>query len=64
MPINANNRAVQALMMRDKLRLHQAIEEVVACRKVMLEGMDCDIPPDMSLMDELGLEPDYVFDIL
>lgn len=54
-----NNRVVDILMKRDGLDEDEAIKQVRGCRELMLETGDEDV-----IMDELGLEPDYLIDVL
>lgn len=53
------NRVVCILMERDGLTEQEATDQVMNCLDLMLETGD-----DGVLMEELGLEPDYVIDVL
>lgn len=55
------NPVVEILMRRDELTEQEAEESIVEVRELMIEN-----PDDAAeiLMDELGLEMDYLFDIL
>jgi hypothetical protein len=46
-------------MERDGLTEQDAIDRVKLCRDEMLESGDEDV-----IMDHLGLEPDYIMDVL
>ena len=51
----------QAIMKRDGLTSEEADELIYNARKMVLEdGMD----PEGVLLEEFGLEPDYLFDLL
>lgn len=55
----SDNRVVCILMERDGLTEQDAIDQVKACRDEMLESGDEDV-----IIDHLGLEPDYIMDVL
>lgn len=58
------NRVVQILMKRDDLTEQEATELLDECREALA---DCNYDPEESqdiIQDYLGLEPDYIFDIL
>ena len=60
------NRVVKILMERDGLTESEAIEIVRDVKSEIddcLEGCNC-LEAEEIIMDELGLEPDYIFDIL
>ena len=57
------NRVVKILMERDDMSLEEATELVQETADAILE-CDCAIDADDVIMDNLGLEPDYIFDIL
>lgn len=61
--INANNRVVQILIERDGASLEDAIEQVKMAQEEMMENIDTEDPEEI-LLDNLGLEPDYLFDII
>jgi ribosomal protein L7/L12 len=51
---------IKVLMHRDGLSLEDAKDLVKELRTRVLEGDD----PEEILHDELGLEPDYIFDLI
>lgn len=55
------NPVIEILMRRDELTEQEAEESIAEVRELMIEN-----PDDAAeiLMDELGLEMDYLFDIL
>ena len=55
------NPVVEILMRRDEITEQEAEESIAEVRELMIEN-----PDDAAeiLMDELGLEMDYLFDIL
>ncbi len=58
------NKIVQILMNRDDLTEQEATELLDECREALA---DCNYDPEESIdiiQDYLGLEPDYVLDIL
>lgn len=60
------NRVVSILMKRDGYDEEEATELVRECRAEMLDAIsdgDYDLAEDILACD-LGLEPDYIFDIL
>jgi DNA-binding GntR family transcriptional regulator len=60
------NRVVNILMKRDEYDEEEATELVRECRAEMLDAIesgDYDLAEDI-LASDLGLEPDYIFDIL
>ena len=54
------NKIVAILMARDGMTREEAEALVAECRQMIYEGED----PTEVLQYELGLEPDYVFDII
>lgn len=54
------NRVVKILMNRDGMSEEEAKALVKDCREMIYEGED----PEDVLQYELGLEPDYIFDII
>ena len=54
------NRVVAILMARDNMSEKEATELVKECRQMIYDGED----PEDVLQYELGLEPDYIFDII
>ena len=64
--MDARNRVVRILMHRDGLTEKEAVEMVENTASEIydaIEGTNC-MDPDEIMMEELGLEPDYIFDIL
>lgn len=61
-----NNNLVELLMRRDHLTREEAIEMLFTCKedleRAVSDGNYGDV--DDIIMDDLGLEPDYLFDIL
>lgn len=60
------NKVVEILIERDKMTKDEAVRLLVETREEIYEAMDAgeiDCVEDI-LMDELGLEMDYLFDIL
>lgn len=51
----------EVLMRRDNLSSEEADELIAYGRRLVLDH-ECD--PEDVLLDEFGLEPDYVFDLL
>lgn len=54
------NRIVKILMNRDGMTETEAKELVKECKQMIYDGED----PEDVLQYELGLEPDYIFDII
>ena len=61
-----NNNLVELLMRRDNLTREEAIEMLFTCKedleRAVSDGSYNEV--DDIIMDDLGLEPDYLFDIL
>ena len=61
-----NNNLVELLMRRDYLTREEAIEMLFTCKedleRAVSDGNYNEV--DDIIMDDLGLEPDYLFDIL
>jgi len=57
------NKVVEILMKRDNLEQDYA-EKLVAETRDEIMNLDNPLEADDVLMDYLGLEPDYLFDIL
>jgi len=57
---------VQVLMTRDGLSEADALTRVRDCKATLEEYMENDwgYCPEDVIMDELGLEPDYLFEVL
>ena len=58
------NRIVKVLMDRDGLSEEEARELFKSTSVMIAEALEDGMDPDEVLMDELGLEPDYMDDIL
>lgn len=61
------DRVIKILMSRDNMTLQEAKQLVIECRDALLEANNnpnSDILADEIIMDYLGLEPDYFFDIM
>jgi hypothetical protein len=50
----------QVIMRRDGLSSQEADELIESAREQILEGED----PEEVLLNDFGLEPDYIFDLL
>lgn len=64
--MDARNRVVRILMHRDGITEEEAVSMVEATASEIydaIEGTSC-VEPEEIMMNELGLEPDYIFDIL
>jgi hypothetical protein len=59
MPVKTNP-IVSILMARDALSRKAALELLEDAREEVLDGAD----PEEVLLDSLGLEPDYLFDLI
>lgn len=60
------NRVVQILMDRDGMTESEAIVAVENCQSELMDavyGTSCKDPEDV-IADELGLEPDYIVDLI
>lgn len=61
-----NNNLVELLMRRDHISHEEAVEMLFTCRedinRAVEEGRYTEV--DDIIMDDLGLEPDYLYDIL
>lgn len=55
------NPVIKILVKRDKLTVAEAREAISECRELILEDIDS---ADDIIREELGLEPDYLFDII
>ena len=54
------NKVIAILMARDGMTREEATELVMDCRQMIYDGED----PTEVLQNELGLEPDYIFDLI
>lgn len=57
-------KVVNIIMERDNLSFDDAKEDVLECRRAMLAAIDSGDDPEEILAELLGLEPDYIFDLL
>lgn len=64
MPITKENPVVKIISERDGISIEEAVKIVKHTALEMDEAMMNGDSPEEVLMDELGLEPDYVFEIL
>lgn len=55
------NKIIEVLMRRDGMTRHEATQELLQCRKMVLEQGE---NPEDVLADFFGLELDYIFDLL
>jgi hypothetical protein len=58
------NGVVNVIARRDGLDISEAVEVVRDCRKALRAGLAKGEDPEEILAQELGLEPDYLFDLL
>ena len=60
------NRIVKILMQRDEMSKEEAEELLQETREAMMEAIDAGhyIEAEDIMVDYLGLEPDYIFDII
>ena len=61
-----NNNLIELLMRRDNISRNEAIEMLFTCKEDLERAVDDGNynEVDYIIMDDLGLEPDYLFDIL
>lgn len=64
MQIDKNNRVVQILVKRDGITVEEAIEQCRDCAEAMLDAIAIGDDPEEELQMSLGLEPDFVFDLI
>lgn len=62
--INENNKVVKILVSRDNLSVREAISIVAYCAEAIYDAVAVGDSPEEVIMGELGLEPDYIFDII
>ena len=60
------NRVIKILMRRDDLTYEEAKEAYLKCREAMIEAIEegDTFEAEEILRSELGLEPDYIFDVI
>lgn len=61
-----NNNLIELLMRRDNISRNEAIEMLFTCKEDLERAVDEGNYNEVDdiIMDDLGLEPDYLFDIL
>ena len=61
-----NNDLIELLMRRDNISRNEAIEMLFTCKEDLERAVDDGNynEVDYIIMSDLGLEPDYLFDIL
>ena len=61
-----NNNLIELLMRRDNISRNEAIEILFTCKEDLERAVDDGNynEVDYIIMNDLGLEPDYLFDIL
>lgn len=61
-----NNNLIELLMRRDNISRNEAIEMLFTCKEDLERAVDDGNYNEVDdiIMDDLGLEPDYLFDIL
>ena len=64
MRIDGNTEAVKVLMQRDGLPLDEAIEQVCEAFEECMSALESGEDPEEIWMENLGLEPDYMFELL
>ena len=57
-------RVVGILMRRDGISREEATEQVHECREAMMEAIENGDDPEEIFMDFIGLEPDYIQEVL
>ena len=58
------NKVIEILMRRDGLTRQEAITVIREFQEDAEEGMAKGEDPEELLMEQLGLEPDYLFDLI
>lgn len=60
------NRVIEILIRRDGDTYEEAMERVNECRSEIYDAIEGTsvLTPEEVIMGELGLEPDYIFDII
>lgn len=61
-----NNNLIELLMRRDNISRNEAIEMLFTCKEDLERAVDDGNYNEVDdiIMDDIGLEPDYLFDIL
>lgn len=60
-----NHPVVKILMKRDEISAYEAIEWCEICHERLMEAVDgSGEDPQDIIQEELGLEPDYLFDLI
>jgi hypothetical protein len=55
---------IKIIMARDNMSFDDAKELVTDCRDAIIEALETGDDPEEILAQELGLEPDYLFDLI
>jgi len=55
---------IEIIMRREGISFEDAKEMVTDCRDAILEGFELGEDPEEIIAQELGLEPDYLFDLI
>jgi len=55
---------IEIIMKRERISFEDAKEMVTDCRDAILEAIDNGEDPEEIIAQELGLEPDYLFDLI
>lgn len=55
---------IQIIMRREGISFEDAKEMVIDCKNAILEGIELGEDPEEIIAQELGLEPDYLFDLI
>jgi len=55
---------IEIIMRREGISFEDAKEMVTDCRDAILEGLELGEDPEEIIAQELGLEPDYLFDLI
>jgi hypothetical protein len=55
---------IEIIMRRESISFEDAKEMVMDCRDAILEGLELGEDPEEIIAQELGLEPDYLFDLI
>jgi len=57
-------KVIEIIMRRESISFEDAREMVTDCRDAILEGLELGEDPEEIIAQELGLEPDYLFDLI
>lgn len=65
MKFTRNHPVVKILMRRDNITLEEALDQCETCHERLMEAVDgSGEDPQDIIQEELGLEPDYIFDLI